>query len=54
VLGLSANCLYLSYYHDKAEYDRLATVAFTINVAWGWITFATNTVLTVAIMGKIL
>ncbi|KAI0690063.1 hypothetical protein BC835DRAFT_206872 [Cytidiella melzeri] len=52
LLGLSGDCLYLSFYHDTANYNSIT--GFTIIAAWGWFTFAINTVLTGAIIGRIL
>ncbi|KAI0089389.1 hypothetical protein BDY19DRAFT_942180 [Irpex rosettiformis] len=35
-------------------YNHLEPFAFKMNVAWGWATFAINTIMTLAIMAKIL
>ena len=54
VLGFSGNGVFLGYYHNPVQYAHLQSVAFKINVAWGWSVLAVNTVFTVAIMGTIL
>lgn len=54
VFGVAEDCLFLSLYHSAADYARLEPFAFKMNVAWGWVTFGINTVMTIAILTKIL
>ncbi|KAI0342526.1 hypothetical protein BDW22DRAFT_1429352 [Trametopsis cervina] len=54
LLGFSGNCLYLSFYNNPARYSYMQNISFKISVAWGWSIFAINTLLTIAIMAKIL
>ncbi|KAI0089400.1 hypothetical protein BDY19DRAFT_942208 [Irpex rosettiformis] len=54
LFGIAEDCLFLSLYHSSADYIHLEPSAFKMNVAWGWATFAINTVMTLAIMAKIL
>ncbi len=54
-VGLAQYCIFLSFYHSETDYnDRFEAIAFKMNVAWGWSTFGLNTVLTAAILTKIL
>ncbi|KAI0819070.1 hypothetical protein BC629DRAFT_1588383 [Irpex lacteus] len=54
LFGVAEDCLFLSLYHSAADYARLEPFAFKMNVAWGWVTFGINTVMTIAILTKIL
>ncbi|KAI0342527.1 hypothetical protein BDW22DRAFT_1429353 [Trametopsis cervina] len=53
LLGFAANGTLLSFYHDGSDYGSMQAVSFKISVAWGWFIFAVNTVMTLAIMGRI-
>ncbi|KAI0346490.1 hypothetical protein BDW22DRAFT_764788 [Trametopsis cervina] len=54
LLGLSGNLQNFAFYRSASLYnDQIETVVFKINVAWAWCTFATNTIMTGAIIGKI-
>ncbi|KAI0791535.1 hypothetical protein BC629DRAFT_368670 [Irpex lacteus] len=54
LFGLAEDCLFLSFYHSSEEYSRMELYSFKMNIAWAWATFAINSVMTVAIMSKIL
>ncbi|KAI0791543.1 hypothetical protein BC629DRAFT_1593144 [Irpex lacteus] len=55
ILGLIGNFMNFALYSDAQLYhDKLETVSFTISAAWGWCMFGTNTIMTGAIIGKIL
>ena len=54
VLGIAETCLFLSLYHSSGDFTRLEPFIFKMNVAWGWATFAVNTIMTIAIVTKIL
>ncbi|KAI0342523.1 hypothetical protein BDW22DRAFT_207940 [Trametopsis cervina] len=55
LVGLTGDFQNFSFYRNAALYNgRLEIIAFKINVAWAWCTFATNTIMTTAIIGKIL
>ena len=54
VIGLAEDCLFLIFYRSQTEYASLEKTIFTINVAWGWYTFALNSILTLAIIYKIM
>jgi hypothetical protein len=55
VLCWSADAQHLAAYHHYNEYENtLLEVTLQITVAWGWLMFTINTLLTGAILGKIL
>ena len=55
LLGFSGDFQHLSYYHSTSEYlTAFKLNALKINAAWGWFTFGINTVLSGAIIGKIM
>lgn len=55
VLCWSADAQHLAAYHHYDFYQNvLLEVTLKITVAWGWLMFTINTVLTGAIFGKIL
>ncbi|KAI0693737.1 hypothetical protein BC835DRAFT_1060203 [Cytidiella melzeri] len=54
VLGLIADFINFSYYSTPALYlSHLDSVSFKLSAVWGWCMFATNTVMTGAIIGRI-
>lgn len=55
MLGFAVDLLCFSVYHNAQMYvHRYATVQATINAAWGWTMFVTNTVLTSLIIWRII
>lgn len=54
VLGIAEDCSFLSAYHSSTEYESLRPFIFRMNVAWGWALFGVNTIMTSAIVIKIL
>ncbi|KAI0690053.1 hypothetical protein BC835DRAFT_1418064 [Cytidiella melzeri] len=55
LLGLSGDFQQLSFYHSAWNYTHFYHLtAFRISAAWGWFTFITNTILSGAIIGKII
>ncbi|KAI0818939.1 hypothetical protein BC629DRAFT_687834 [Irpex lacteus] len=55
LLGFSGDFQHLSFYHSTWLYTVMFKLyAFKINAAWGWFTFGINTVLSGAIIGKII
>ena len=54
VLGIAEDCSFLSAYHSSTDYGSLRPFIFRMNVTWGWALFAVNTIMTSAIVVKIL
>lgn len=55
VLGFAGDLEYLDYYGNATFYNnRLHLISFKINAAWGWCMFAINSVLSGAIVGKVM
>ena len=55
VLGFSGDFQHLSVYRDMNLYmNHLEQVTFQVNAGWGWFMFATNTLLTGSIIGRIM
>ncbi|KAI0089410.1 hypothetical protein BDY19DRAFT_102283 [Irpex rosettiformis] len=55
LFGVTEDCLFLSFYHgSSAYYARMELYSFKMNIAWGWATFAINSIMTIAIMMRIL
>lgn len=55
MLGLAGDFQQLTVYQSVDLYnDSYATIGLTISSAWGWGTFAINTLLTASIVGRIM
>lgn len=54
MLGLSGNFQIFTYYEDVALFqNRIHGVESKITVAWAWMIFATNSILTALIIARI-
>lgn len=55
VVGYGSDLQDLAAYHNMTAFvTHYERTAFQVNAAWGWVMFATNTVLTGAVVGRIL
>ena len=55
VVGYASDLQDLAAYHNMMSFvTHFERVAFQVNAAWGWLMFATNTVLTGSILGRIM
>ncbi|PSR74170.1 hypothetical protein PHLCEN_2v10126 [Hermanssonia centrifuga] len=53
-LGLSADLLSIEAYYNPGFYqDKLVEISSQITIAWGWIMFFVNSLLTGSIVGRI-
>ena len=55
MLGFSGDFQQLAIYRSVDLYNNhIVLTALDVNAAWGWCTFAVNTILTGSIIGKIM